>query len=109
MLKAAMAEPRARGLDIDDPNITVLRRQIIEEKRFLHLIYDEWYRAIVDEVPKGDGAVLELGCGAGFFDRYLPETVMSDVFTCPNVKIVLDGQCLPFANSTMRAIVMTDV
>ena len=108
-LKAAMAEPRTRGLDIDDPATTVLRRRIIQEKPFLRRIYEEWYQAIVQEVPRGDGAVLELGCGAGFFGRYLPETITSDVFPWPDVKVVLEAQRLPFADGALRAIVMTDV
>ena len=42
-----------------------LRRQIIQSKRFLRTIYDEWYRDIVAALPPGDGPVLELGSGPG--------------------------------------------
>jgi SAM-dependent methyltransferase len=108
-LKAVMAEPRTRGLHIDEPATTALRRRIIQEKAFLRRIYEEWYQAIVEEIPQGDGAILELGCGVGFFGRYLPEAITSDVFPWPDVKVVLDGQCLPFADGTLRAVVMTDV
>jgi SAM-dependent methyltransferase len=106
---AALAEPRTHGLDIDDPRTTILRRQIIEEKEFLRRIYEEWYHSILQDVPSGEGAVLEIGCGAGFLSRYLPEAIPSDVYPWPSVKVVLDAQHLPFVDGALRAIVMTDV
>jgi SAM-dependent methyltransferase len=108
-VKAAMAEPRTRGLSIDDPRTTVLRRSVIEEKPFLRRIYEEWYAAIAADVPAGDGAVVEIGSGAGFLDRYLPGLVTSETFRCPNVRIVFDCQSLPFADGSLRGMVMTDV
>jgi hypothetical protein len=43
MLKEWLAHPLTRGLDINDPNVTHLRRRIIQEKPFLRKIYQEWY------------------------------------------------------------------
>jgi SAM-dependent methyltransferase len=108
-LKATLAEPRVRGLEIDDPRTTALRRKIIEEKEFLRRIYEEWYQAIVEAVPRGEGEVVEIGSGAGFLARHLPGLITSDVFVSPGVKIVLDCESLPFAEGSLRAIVMTDV
>jgi SAM-dependent methyltransferase len=109
MLKAATADPRWRGLEIDDPRATELRRRIIEEKTFLRRIYEEWYEAIARSVPAGSGAVLEIGSGAGFLDRSIPEAIRSEVFRCSNVQIVLDARSLPFGDGALRAVVMTDV
>jgi SAM-dependent methyltransferase len=109
MLKTWLAHPLTRGLDIDDPRTTHLRSQIIQEKSFLRQIYQEWYRAIVAALPTGQGAVLELGAGAGFMSNFVPNLITSEIFHCPNVQAVLDGSCLPFVASSLRGIVMTDV
>jgi SAM-dependent methyltransferase len=109
MLRTWLTYPLTRGLDIDDPRTTHLRRQIIQEKCFLRKTYEEWYQALAACLPPGDGAVLELGAGAGFMSDFIPGLVTSEVFICPNLRAVLDASRLPFAARSLRAIVMTDV
>jgi SAM-dependent methyltransferase len=109
MLKALLAHPLTRGLDIDDPRTTHLRLQIIQQKSFLQQIYQEWYRAIAATLPPGEGAVLELGAGAGFMRDFIPNLITSEIFYCPNIRAVLDGLRLPFVAKSLRGIVMTDV
>lgn len=104
-----MAHPLTRGLDIDDPSTTQARRQIIQRKGFLRHIYQEWYAAIAAALPAAREPVLELGSGAGFLERFIPGLITSDIVHCPHIRIVLDGQQLPFADRTLRAIVMTNV
>jgi SAM-dependent methyltransferase len=104
-----LAHPLTRGLDIDSPQTTNLRKQIIRSKPFLRKIYEEWYRAIVAEVPDGPGGVLELGTGAGFLREYLPALITSDVFPIEGVDLVIDAADLPFADAELKAIVMTNV
>jgi SAM-dependent methyltransferase len=109
MLKSLLAHPLTRGLDIDDPQTTHLRHQIIQEKSFLRQIYQEWYRAIVAALPQDQGAVLELGAGGGFMSDFVPDLITSELFYCPNIRAVLDGLRLPFAAKSLRGIVMTNV
>ena len=109
LLRNLLAHPLTRGVDIDDPQTTVLRRRIVRTKPFLRRIYDEWYRLLAADVPAGPGAVLELGSGAGFLDEYVPGLITSEVFVTPGVRVVLDGRRLPFADAALRAIVMSDV
>ena len=104
-----LAHPAARGLDLDDPRLVTVRRRLIREKPFLRKIYREWYAAIADALPAGDGAVLELGSGGGFLDESVPGLITSDVLAAPHVRVVLDGQQLPLAGGSLRAIVMIDV
>jgi SAM-dependent methyltransferase len=104
-----LAHPRTAGLTVDDPQTTFLRRQIIQQKRFLRLIYEEWYAAIAAALPEGPGPVLELGSGAGFLQEILPGLITSEVFWLPGVKVVLDGQELPFASGSLKGLVMTNV
>jgi SAM-dependent methyltransferase len=104
-----LSHPLTRGLAIDDPRTTELRRRIIREKPFLRRIYIEWYKFIAAAIPAGAEPVLELGSGAGFLDQYVGDLITSEVFPCPGVKMVLDGRRLPFCDGGLRAIVMTDV
>jgi SAM-dependent methyltransferase len=109
VLKTLLAHPLTRGLDLDDPRTTELRRTIIREKPFLRKLYAEWYQDICDSLPAGDEPVLELGSGAGFLSEFLPGVINSDVFRMPGLSLVLDGRALPFREASLRGIVMTEV
>ncbi|HEY7319404.1 MAG TPA: methyltransferase domain-containing protein [Candidatus Binatia bacterium] len=109
MLKRWLAHPLTRGLDVDDPRTTHLRRKIIREKGFLRRIYQEWYRAITAVLPDGQGGVLELGAGGGFMSDFIPDLITSEVFYCSSSRVILDGLRLPFMDKSLRGIVMTNV
>ena len=104
-----LEHPLTKGMPLDSPLTTELRRTIIAGKPFLRRIYDEWYRALAHRIPSGDGRVLELGSGAGFFEEYVPDVIRSEVFHCSDVDVIADACQLPFAADSLRAIVMTDV
>jgi SAM-dependent methyltransferase len=109
MLRSILAHPLTRGRSIDDPVTTDLRRSIITSKPFLRAIYEDWYQSILTRIPDSEGAVLELGSGAGFFQQFVPDVITSEVFECPGVQLVADARNLPFSAGDLRAIVMTDV
>jgi len=112
MLKQLLAHPLTRGFGPDDPRTTELRRKIIKKKPFLRKIYEEWYGDLIAAVPASTvcpGQVLELGSGGGFLKELLPECITSEVFSCNGVDRVLDARALPFADASLRAILMVDV
>jgi SAM-dependent methyltransferase len=109
MIKALIAHPLTRGLDLDDPATTGLRRRIIEDKQLLREIYTEWYGMIARAIPEGPGHVLELGSGPGFLADFVSGLISSDTFRCPGIRIVADGLHLPLAPGTLRGIAMTNV
>lgn len=108
-MKRWLEHPLTRGLDLDDPRTTLLRRRILQEKRFLRRIYEDWHRALAASLPEGPGAVLELGAGAGFLGDFTPRLVRSEILSMPHIDAVLDGLALPFAGGSLRAVVMTNV
>jgi SAM-dependent methyltransferase len=62
-----------------------------------------------ETLPSGCGGVVEIGSGAGFLSDFIPDLITSDVFYNQWTTLVLDGHCLPFADRSLRAIVMIDV
>jgi SAM-dependent methyltransferase len=108
-IKRLLAHPETRDLSLDDPRTTERRRAIIRSNRFLRRIYDEWYRSICAAIPEGPGGVLELGSGAGFLAQYVPGLIASEVFSCPEIQLVLDARSLPFSCGSLKAIAMVDV
>lgn len=109
VMKQYFEHPLTRGMDLNNPRTTHLRRRIIKGKSFLRQIYQEWYEIIGAALPEQEGPVLELGSGAGFMSEYIPGLITTEVFYCPNITVVLDGQRLPFVDGSLRGIVMTDV
>jgi SAM-dependent methyltransferase len=109
MLRPWLAHPLTRDLNIDDPETTRLRQRIVREKGFLSQVYGEWYQDLVASLPAGAGLVLELGAGGGFMRDVLPGLITAERFFVPGVRIVLDGLSLPFAEHSLRGIVMTNV
>jgi SAM-dependent methyltransferase len=109
LLRRLLAHPLTASMQIDDPATTELRKQIVASKPFLKAIYDEWYQMLADELPAIDGKVLELGSGGGYCSQFIPELITSEAFPCSTVQLVADAQRMPFADGTLRAIVMTNV
>jgi SAM-dependent methyltransferase len=103
-----LGHPLTRGLSVDDPRTTLLRRDIIQDKAFLRVLYSEWYERILKILPKKND-VLELGSGAGFLQEILPGVITSEVFETPRVKLITDACHLPLSDKSIDAIVMTDV
>lgn len=108
MIGRMLAHPLTRGLSVDDPRTTLLRRRIIASKPFLRRLYAEWYAMILSAL--GDRQrVLELGSGAGFFKEVCPRAVTSEILSTPGVDLIADACALPCADASLDAIVMTDV
>lgn len=108
ILSSLLGHPLTKGMSVDDPRTTLLRREIIQSKPFLKSLYSEWYQRILMLLPiKSD--VLELGSGAGFFRTFLPQVITSEVFLTPGVSLIADACELPLPDRSLDAIVMTDV
>jgi SAM-dependent methyltransferase len=109
MLVEKLQHPLTRGLSVDDPRTTTIRKQIIQQKKILRLIYQQWYANLKATLPAGKGRVVEIGSGAGFLSDVIPELITSDVFHNQWTTLVLNGQHLPFVDRSLRAILMIDV
>lgn len=110
MLQLFFVHPLARNIDLDSPETTVLRRQIIEGKPFLTKFYHECYLSIAQSLPNYiNGPVVELGSGAGFLKEYIPKCLTSEIIKIPDIDLILSGTHLPFSNGALKGIVMINV
>lgn len=107
-LHRSIMHPLTRGMDIDDPDTTALRLQIIQSKPFLRKLYEEWYQRIAICFPTG-AQVLEIGSGAGFLKSLMPDLITSELFPTPSVELVIDAQSITLSDASLDGIVMTDV
>ena len=106
-LRDLMAHPLTRGMEIDAPLTTKLRRRILESKPSLHKIYTHRYTRLAALPPDGPDAVLEAGLGAGFLAEHIPGLIARLIFYCGHVQAVLDRRQLPLASGSLKAIVMS--
>ena len=109
VLRRLLAHPLTASLPLDDPATTELRKKIILSKPLLKSIYDEWYELLARNLPPGEGQILELGSGAGYCAQFIPRLITSEAIPCSEVQMVADAQRLPFADRSLRAILMTNV
>jgi SAM-dependent methyltransferase len=109
LLRRFLANPLTSNLSLDDPATTQLRKQIVSSKPFLQAIYNEWYGMLAAALPDIGGDVLELGSGAGYCERFIPGLITSEVLFMSGVRLIANGQELPFPDNSLKAIVLTDV
>ena len=109
-VKKQLELPELAGLALDDPATTNERRRIIQNKRFLRHLYEEWYgylsRAAETAPP---GPCVELGSGGGFLKEFIPEVITSEVMPMGDVDAVFTGEALPFSDGALSGIYMVDV
>jgi SAM-dependent methyltransferase len=105
-LRDQLSQPLTRGLDLDDPKTTELRRKILAENKFLNRVYDEWYTLIIQNLPKNNSPVMEIGSGAGFLSKRIPALIQSDILYYPGLSLVFDGGRLPFDSNSLGSIIL---
>jgi SAM-dependent methyltransferase len=108
-IRSALVHPLTRGLALDDPRTTERRRLVVLSKPGLRTIYEDWYHMLARRIPARPGGVLEIGSGAGFLKRLIPDAITSEIMSITGIDLVCDACRLPFAEGSMRAIVMVDV
>ena len=110
LLSRILAEPATRGMDLDDPATTEIRRDLAKTKRTLALANAHWY-GLLQEIDKTvpAGLRVELGSGGGQMDEYIPNLVKTDLLALPFVDVVCGAEHLPYAENSISAIYMINV
>lgn len=110
MIRRWLEHPLTRGLDLDAPETTALRRHLIRQKPFLQRIYQEWYGLLLSWLPPaGQGLALEIGAGGGFARQVIPRLLSSEILWLPEMDLIANAQALPLAKNSLRGIILTNV
>jgi len=95
---------------LDAPATTVKRIDVLHKKVFLRKVYEYFYKEIKNNTKNiPEGKILELGSGAGFIKKYIPQVVTSDYLKLPNVDRKINAEKLPFKDKSLSAILMLNV
>ena len=96
--------------DLDDPAVTLLHGEIIQQKPLLRNIYVDFYKRLKNAVGDTESkTVVELGSGGGFIKELIPGAITSDVIEVSTVDQIFSATEMPFEDSSIDAFVMMDV
>jgi len=85
-------------------------RRAWDENPALRVLYGDWYGRVAAELPPPAlGPRLELGSGPGFARAFIPDLQLSDIVRAPWHDREVGAEALPFADTTVGALVLFDV
>ena len=90
-------------------NILEKHKEVWKKKKILRVIYEEWYKKIIDNLSPVEGKTIELGAGSGNFKEYMPGVISADIDDCDWLDMCFDAHEMPFENESLANIVMIDV
>ena len=98
-------------LNLDDPTRFNEIEQSILKKKILKLWYEQIYSSAKLELleTKGNGLVLELGSGASFIKKFIPDIITSDVIQYDRIDKVVDATQMPFQDKSIKFIFLMNV
>ena len=90
--------------DLDKAESTVLHRNIIKKKVFLHKLYLEYYEIFKEntkDIP--DGFKIEIGAGGGFLKEVINDVITSDVLELQGVDKAFFAEKIPYPDKSIAA------
>lgn len=111
MVDEWLNEPQLSGLPVGSTEWFRTQLKLIAQRPLVHDAYSGWYTRMLsdaDSAPLGSGAVLELGSGANFVKGMKSDVITSDVVAGAS-DLVVDARSLPFADNSLKAILLTHV
>ena len=82
-------------------------RELINNKKFLNLIYKDFYTKLKSE--KLTKPIVEIGSGAGFIKKIIPGVITTDVVSTDDIDVKAFAEKLPFKSKSIGSIVMVNV
>lgn len=102
-----MFKKRYREKLLDSKYSLPIHRQIIEGNQLLNSVYKDFYTRIKKELDLKP--IVEIGSGAGFIKRIIPQTITTDLIKAEEIDLVTSAYKLPFKNESIGSIVMLNV
>ncbi len=98
--------------DLDDPEVTIIRRKIIQKNVYLKNLYYEFYSIFknsLSDFQKRKRKLIELGSGGGFLKKIIPDVITSDIIRLPKVDMHFSATHMPFKSESVDRFFMLDV
>jgi len=105
-----LKEPSLKGLRPGSPEFFAAQKAIIFKRPLLKRCYDDWYERLLQDVRSAppQGIILELGSGGSYLKELEPSIITSDVMEKVADRVI-DARQLPFAENSVRALLLTHV
>lgn len=94
--------------NLDDPKVLREHKKLIRNKKILNKIYLDFYNQF-KKLTFPEGPIIEIGSGAGFIKKVIPQVVTSDVVKGPGIDKVFSAEKIPFKSNSTAAFLMVDV
>ena len=107
---ACLKESSLKGLAPGSPGFFAAQKTIILKRPLLKWCYDDWYARLLRDAKSAPprGVIVELGSGGSYLKNLEPSIITSDV--AENIaERVIDARSLPFADNSVRALLLTHV
>lgn len=102
-----------RDVPLAGAEAVTAHKAIIERNAILRWCYDHRYQKLLAGVRNTQGltgALVEIGCGAGHLERWIPGLIKTDIVPHSNVDIVVNAEeRLPFEDESVRALFLVSV
>jgi SAM-dependent methyltransferase len=108
-LRALLAHPLVRGLHLADPRAIPIRRHLLQVKPLLRMLYEEWYATLARELPNDARPAVELGSAGALLPAPVTNVIRTDLVPLPELDTVADAHSLPFADRSLRGIILINV
>ena len=107
---AWLKEPSLTGLRPGSLEFFAAQKAIILKRPLLKWCYDEWYERLLRDVRSAPppGIILELGSGGSYLKDREPSIITSDVVEKVADRVI-DARQMPFADDSVRALLLTHV
>ena len=105
-IRNKLSDPRLKGVDVDSPELLIVHRKIMMEKRIMREVFTEFYKTCINNDQKyfsGEGQRIEIGAGVSFFKELYPEIISTDIKPADNLDRVLDALDMDLPNQSVRA------
>ena len=105
-IRNKLSDPRLQGVDVDSPELLVVHRKIMMEKRIMREVFTEFYNSCIrydEKYFSGDGQRIEIGAGVSFFKEVYPEIIATDIKPAENLDRVLDALKMDLEDESVRA------
>ncbi len=104
--------PLASQIDVNEESALEVHRRMIESKPLLMKFFLMRYREFLPALHATEhlsGPIIEVGSGAGFMERVIPQVIKTDILPSPYIDRVMNAMDLDYEDEELRAIFLNGV